>query len=47
LFRTVKAFGVTVAVPPPSVGAEIVGKDETAATNGKELQMFSAILVKA
>jgi len=49
-----KALGVTVALRGSPVaglmslmlGALMVGSDEMAATNGNELQMLSAMLVK-
>ena len=55
--RTVNAFGITVTQAGGRVTAaqlegaafrgkvEMVGNDDTAATNGKELQMLSAMLV--
>ncbi len=54
LASVAKALGITVALRGNPVagsmslmlGALIVGSDEIAATNGNELQMLSAMLVK-
>jgi hypothetical protein len=38
---------MTFTVCPPRFDTATVGNDDTAATNGNELQMLSAIFVKA